>query len=218
MQHPAHPEHHIIQNIYLDILNECYPERQRRILKTVTMKRILLSLFAALVCLAASAQYATPPQGELKAKGSRIYCDGTRLSKEMAAVVFSDFGGVDRSEDYLRYRSAYKAGVGMSVGGASLAVLGGMTFTVSAVVALVAGIPASISGGELPKGIETGISVGAASAILGTAVMLAGIPTAAVYQHRIKKMVKSYNELGAKPEPVVTFRPASSGIGIAMTF
>ena len=185
------------------------------------MKKLLLSLFAALISLAASAQYATVPQGELKARGSRIYCDGAMLSKDKAAAVFSDFGGIDRSEEYLHYRSAYKAGVGLSVGGASLAVLGGATCVVSSAVVLVAVPFAAIGGGDIPDEVKgaTGVAIG--SAVAGTAgilMMLAGIPTASVYQSRIKKMAKGYNELGTKQEPVVSFRTASSGIGVAIVF
>ena len=106
-------------------------------------------------------------------------------------------------DDYLRYRSAYKAGVGLSVGGAALTVAGGMTFSVSAVAALIAGIPLAFSGGEMPKGIETGIYAGLGATALGAAAMLAGIPVAAVYRHRIKKM---------------TIGLPSSGFGLAMTF
>ena len=54
--------------------------------------------------------------------------------------------------------------------------------------------------------------------LAGALIMLAGIPTASVYQHRIKKMSKEYNALGQKQEPVVSFRPASSGLGVAMVF
>lgn len=182
------------------------------------MKRILLSLFAALISLAASAQFATSPHGEIKVRGSRIFCDGEKLSKEKAAALFSDFGGVDRGDEYLRYRKGYKTGVGLSVGGASLVVLGGSAFCVSSVLAVVTVPLIAGSGQEVPKELEVALSASLGSAALGAAIMLAGIPTAAVYQHRIKKMVKSYNELDAKPEPVVTFRPASSGIGVAMTF
>ena len=185
------------------------------------MKRILLSLFAALISLAASAQFATVPlsgeptfiKGELKARGSRIFYDGALLSKDQAAAVFSDFGGIDRSEEYLHYRSAYKAGVGLSVGGASLLVAGSAAFFVTLVSAPIIGS----TGNEVPKEFEAAIYGSLGSAALGAVVMIAGIPTAAVYQHRIKKLAGEYNSAG-QAKPALTFGPATSGLGIAMTF
>jgi hypothetical protein len=182
------------------------------------MKRILLSLFAVLISIAASAQYASVPHSELEVRGSRIFCDGEKLSKEKAAALFSDFGGVDRGDEYLRYRKGYKTGVGLSVGGASLVVLGGSAFCVSSVLTVVTAPLIAASGQEVPKELEVALSASLGSAALGAVIMLAGIPTASVYQHRIKKMSKDYNALGQKQEPVVSFRPASSGLGIAMTF
>lgn len=182
------------------------------------MKRILLSLFAALLSFAASAQFATVPHGGIEARGSRIFCDGEKLSKEKAAALFSDFGGADRSDEYLRYRKGYKTGVGLSVGGASLVVLGGSAFCVSSVLAVIAVPLIGASGQEVPKELEVALSASLGSAALGAVMMLAGIPTASVYQHRIKKMSKDYNALGQKQEPVVSFRPASSGLGVAMVF
>ena len=168
------------------------------------MKHFALTILAALISLAASAQYAsvTTQAGTLEVRGSRIFCNGEKLTKDQAAALFSDLGGTDRSSDYLRYRSAYKAGVGMSVGGASLAVAGGAAFCISSVVALVTVPIIGASGQEIPKGLEVAMAASLGSTIVGTAVMLAGIPTACIYQSRIKKMV----------------RPASSGIGIAMNF
>lgn len=182
------------------------------------MKRILLSLFAVLISIAASAQYASVPHGELEARGSRIFCDGEELSKEQAAALFSDFGGVDRGDEYLRYRKGYKTGVGLSVGGASVMVVGGAATYVTTAIVVIAGAGASLSGEPLPKGLEAALYGTYATTAAGALMMLAGIPTASVYQHRIKKMSKDYNALGQKQEPVVSFRPASSGLGVAMVF
>ena len=49
------------------------------------------------------------------------------------------------------------------------------------------------------------------------AALIAGIPTASVYRHRIKKAVAEYNSAAAS-KPLVSFSPARSGIGIAMNF
>ncbi len=182
------------------------------------MKRILLSLLAAMVSLAASAQYASVPHSELEVRGSSIFCDGEKLSKDQAAALFSDFGGVDRSDEYLRYRKGYRTGVGLSVGGASVMVVGGAAAYVTTAITVIAGAGASLSGEPLPKELEAALYGTYAATAAGALMMLAGIPTASVYQHRIKKMSKDYNALGQKQEPVVSFRPASSGLGVAMVF
>lgn len=184
------------------------------------MKRLLLAVFALVIAATASAQYVSSTPAQIEARGSRIFCDGEKLSKEKAAALFSDFDGADRSDEYLRYRKGYKTGVGLSVGGASLVVLGGSAFCVSSVLALVAVPLIGASGQEVPKGLEVALSASLGSAALGAVMMLAGIPTASVYQHRIKKMSKEYNALSAKDseKPMLTFAPAKSGIGITMSF
>ena len=123
-------------------------------------------IFTLAIAFSASAQYATVPQGTLKARGAKIFCDGQKLTLDETKIVFSDFGGVDRSGEYLSNRRGYRACLGLSVGGASFMI----------------------------------------------------VSAAAVYQHRIKRMTSDYNALGKSSRPVLTFGPASSGIGIAMSF
>lgn len=85
--------------------------------------------------------------------------------------------------------------------------------------AVLISIAASAQYASVPHGeLEAALYGTYATTAAGALMMLAGIPTASVYQHRIKKMSKDYNALGQKQEPVVSFRPASSGLGVAMVF
>lgn len=181
----------------------------------MTMKRIVIVLVMMLAAaVSASAQYAD--NGSMTAKGSRIFLDGEKLSPEKAAAMFSTLSA-DKGEDYLRYRKGYKTGVGLSVGGASLLVVGSAAFCVSSVLTLVSVPIIGATGNEVPKEFEAAIYGSLGSAALGAVVMIAGIPTAAVYQHRIKKLAGEYNSAG-QAKPALTFGPTTSGLGIAMTF
>lgn len=46
----------------------------------------------------------------------------------------------DRSSEYLRYRSAYKTGLGLTVGGSVLTLGGGFTFVTGVAVVVAGGI------------------------------------------------------------------------------
>lgn len=184
------------------------------------MKRLFLAVFALLIAATASAQYATTTDKPvLEARGSKIICDGEKLTKEQAAALFSDFGGLDRGEEYLRNRAGYKTGVGLSVGGAVVFAVGMPASAVVTVLAIAYGL-ASAGGGEVPAGFEYALPGTYCATIAGALVMVAGIPTASVYQHRIKKMAKQYNQLTPSEEktPVLTVGPTRSGVGLAVNF
>lgn len=181
------------------------------------MKRIVILLLSLAFSVAASAQYASAPQGYLETRGAKVFCNGQRLSPDQAAVIFSDMGGVDRSADYLKYRKGYRAGVGLAVGGASAIMLGSLLYTTSAVAALVVGIPMAFAGEPMPIGIDIGLYGGVSMAAAGLAVMIAGIPTAVVYQGRIKDMAAACNTSSAF-SPSVTVGPTRSGLGLALNF
>lgn len=170
------------------------------------MKRTILFFAAMLITFAAFAQY--QESSSMKVKGSTIYLDGNKLSQEEAATFLGSAG-----DEYLNNRKGYKVGLGLSVGGASLTAVSGFTFLVtSAVTAVVA--PFSALGEEdIPAGIKTTLFVSAGGFVIGAAAMLAGIPTAAVYQSRIKKQARNYNQ-----SLTVSFGAQSSGIGLAMRF
>lgn len=179
------------------------------------MKRFILALFTIFLAVSSYAQYAQP----IKSRGSQIICEGKKLTKDQAITLFSDVNGEDRGQDYLKYRNGYKTGLGLSIGGASLAVVGTTVFLGGAVTALVAGIPLSIGGAtEMPAGVNEAIIGGAVAGISGAAIMLAGIPTAIVYQVRMKNLASDYNKSNSSDAKKLTLGPASSGIGLALNF
>ena len=180
------------------------------------MKRILLiftMMFAAAV--ASHAQYAYP--SEITSRGGNILVEGKKLTPVQAAALFSETGGEQMGEDYLLNRKRYRTGVALSVAGASGIVVGTVTFYAGIIVGLTVSLPNSIAGEEIPSWPDAIIYTGAGLAVSGAAALLAGIPTASVYRHRIKKATAEYNSAAAS-RPVVTFSPARSGIGIAMNF
>jgi hypothetical protein len=63
-------------------------------------------------------------QKPIDIRGSRVFVENMQLEKSAAAAQFSSLGGVDRSMDYLKYRRGYKTGLGLTIGGASLAAVG----------------------------------------------------------------------------------------------
>ena len=182
------------------------------------MKRLLLAVFALVIAATASAQYVSSTPAQIEARGSKIFSNGEKLTVNQAVALFSDFAGQDRGKEYLRNRAGYKTGVGLSVGGAALFAIGAPSAVIATAFAIGHGLSAGFSGTEVPTEVEVAICGTYGATLAGALIMLAGIPTASVYQHRIKKMSKEYNALGQKQEPVVSFRPASSGLGVAMVF
>lgn len=186
------------------------------------MKRLFLAVFALLIAVSASAQYAIDPSSpsEIRVRGSKIICDGEKLTKDQAAVLFSDFGGLDRGEEYLSNRAGYRTGVGLSAGGAAVFVVGVPASYVATAFAVAYGLAAGLGGEEVPVGIPIALYSTYGATLAGALIMLAGIPTAAVYQHRIKTMANEYNELSYNntKAPVLTFGPTKSGVGMAINF
>ena len=115
------------------------------------MKRIIVVLIAVLAAVSASAQYADMENRAVEIKGSRVFVDGEKLSKEAATALFADMNGVDRSGDYLKYRKGYKAGLGMVIGGASLVSAGALVMGGGAVSALILGLPVALTGEDISR-------------------------------------------------------------------
>ena len=111
-----------------------------------------LRLFALILALSsalnASAQY-KDESSVMKIKGSKVYLGDEKQTLEQAQLLFSDVAGIDRSADYLKYRHWYKAGLGMTIGGASLMALGGLTYLGTAVYAIIAGVPLALTGNDM---------------------------------------------------------------------
>ncbi len=139
-----------------------------------TMKRHIFLLLFALIGMNVMAQYSNTEDFEIKPvdiKGSRVFVDGVKLDKEKAAACFSSLDGVDRSADYLKYRAGYKTGLGLTIGGASLAVVGFGSAFVGVLVAL----PHAFAGEE-HLGSDIAIYSGVTAMAVGGACFVAGIP------------------------------------------
>ena len=156
------------------------------------MKRyiiLLLIVFAGVNAMAQGMEQETLADGTpIKMLGSMVYKNNRKLDKKSAAECFSMLNGVDRSEDYLKYRAGYKTGLGLTIGGASLAIVG---FGVSFVGVLVA-LPHAFAGNETP-GADFAIYSGVGAMIAGGACFVAGIPTLCVYKTRLNRLKKDYN-------------------------
>ena len=130
-------------------------------------------------------------------RGSKVYMDGCKLDKHNAAACFSSIDGVDRSQDYLKYRRGYKTGVGLTVGGASLAVVGFGT----ALAGFVTAYEKDLEGKDYSTA-DTVTSIGILSVVTGSICFLAGIPTICIYKAKLNRLEKKYNtslSLGASP-------------------
>ena len=180
------------------------------------MKKFYVICVGLLIAVCASAQY-VPGYSSLETKGSRVYADGVLLDKSAAASCFSNLGGADRSEDYLKYRSAYKAGLGLTIGGASAVAVGSVTSLVGLIATVVVAPAAALGGKEVPGKI-TGITIAGVSVMgVGVAALVAGIPTMTVYRKRIKNLSDAYNnQKGMKTD--VSFGGQSCGLGLALNF
>ena len=192
------------------------------------MKRLLQILSLILVGYAASAQTYAP----VEIKGSRVFMEGKRLTKSEAVSLFSDFHGTDRSSEYLRYRSAYKTGLGLTVGGSVLTLGGGFTFVTGVAVVVAGGITLPLFAGvDVIAGTDTSseysseifgkantiLNVGLFATLGGVAMLASGIPTLCVYNSRLNHMEEDYNKAYLIPLEV-TFGPQRHGFGFALTF
>ena len=184
------------------------------------MKRFYVICIGLLIAVCASAQY-VPGYSSLETKGSRVYADGVLLDKSAAASCFSNLDGVDRSGEYLKYRSAYKAGLGLAIGGASAVAVGSVTALVGLVATVVVAPAAAVGGEEIPEEIPeeiTGTAIAGVSVMgVGLAALVAGIPTMSIYKKRIKDLSDSYNSQ-RRQGAEVSFGGQSCGVGLALNF
>lgn len=147
-------------------------------------------------------------KGPIDIRGSKVYVDDCKLDKYSAAACFSSLGGVDRSADYLKYRAGYKTGLGLTIGGASLAVVGAGTAFVGFVKALQSAFD---NNDHNSAGAEAVMYIGAGSCVIGAACFLAGIPTICVYKTRLNRLEKKHNTS-------LSVGTSSNGLSMAISF
>ena len=163
------------------------------------MKRHILLLLFAFIGMGAMAQYSNTAElvdKPVDIRGSRVFVDGVKLDKYSAAACFSSIDGVDRSAEYLKYRAGYKAGLGLTIGGAALIPVGYGMFLGGFVWAWNAETTVGCISGEAV------LLLGAGSVVAGGLCVLAGIPTLCVYKTRLNRLEKKHNsslQIGSSP-------------------
>ena len=171
------------------------------------MKRLVIIFILFITSAALShAQYSYP--SKLESRGSTVYADGEKLTSQEASLIFSDFGGSQMGAGYLKDRKNYRTGVALSIAGSSLIAAGSFSFYTG-----------SFTGMSQEHGVLADVLTyaGAGVVISGVIMSIKGIPTAVIHRKHIKKATAEYNSAVAS-KPLVTFAPARSGIGIAMSF
>ena len=166
------------------------------------MKRhiiLLLIAFLGIGAMAQNVQQEPAVAGKpIKMLGSMVYMDGKKLDKENAAACFASLDGVDRSADYLKYRAGYKTGLGLTIGGVSLAAVGFGSAFGGVLVAL----PHAFAGEE-HLGSDIAIYSGVTAMAVGGACVVAGVPMICVYKTRLNRLKKEYNlslQVGTTPD------------------
>ena len=166
------------------------------------MKKLLIVLIFSVLTANASAQYADRSVVDLR--GSRVYLNGEKM---------------DSDEVIARTSRAYKAGMGLTISGASLAVLGGTTATLGALTAMgvglyipLIGMVGVVGGGdtgamvdEMMSRPKTLMSVGGYMFLGGAVLLASGIPIMSVNKKKLDRMK-------------LMLVSTSNGVGFAMNF
>lgn len=180
-------------------------------LDDVAMKRIFFLLLLSLISISLSAQT------HVEIKRDRVFQDGRKLSGSQAVALFSNVNGIDLSDEYLKNRRCYRAGLGLIIGGSSLISAGALVMGGGAVSAAILGLPLALSGEDMPKGVDIALGTGCAAMIVGAAAVVAGVPTLCVFRSRLKTMGEEYNA-STSQGAALTFGLQNNGVGFAMNF
>ena len=214
------------------------------------MKRWIIALvFLALAAGSASAQYIPDiPDGTVKRKGCGMKVEKQKLNWEQQAYILSDIDGKDCTHDWIKARKTRGWGIGLTTGGASVAVVGaGATMVMVVVAALgtaigagVGAVAGSIGGEEQAQesandaaqqvAEEMAPKINACLAVTGVGLVttVVGIPLWATGSAKMNKIVKAYNNsnVAFEPEfkvgPSIAYSPANNtvapGVGITVNF
>ena len=172
------------------------------------MKRHILLLLLVFLGINAMAQDLSTDVIDKKPidiRGSRVYVEGNKLDKYSAAACFSSVDGVDMSSDYLKYRTGYKTGLGLTIGGAAMIPVGYFMFVGGFIGAWTADTDAGLYVGEAI------MLLGAGSVVAGAACFIAGIPTLCIYKTRLNRLEKKYNTS-------LQIGTSSNGLSLAISF
>lgn len=206
------------------------------IIKPHSMKKIILALVLLTACAAAYAQYI--PDGTAKRVGSKIRIDGQKLTKEQQLVLLSDIDGKDYTRDWNKGRITRGWGMGLTIGGGTVAVVGACGTMIMLVatafgVAIGAGtgaIVGSIGGEEAASETASEAAnnvaeemtpiINALATVTGVGVVstAVGIPLWVVGSKKMGKIVKTYNGTSRHADSGLYFGPTASGAGLAYVF
>lgn len=163
-----------------------------------------LVLFIGASCLESSAQSASAAEdssaatSEILYRAGNVWADGERLKKPELKMMFSE-------QDYARFISGRR----LMVSGATLTGIGGTFVAVNgALMIYYANFPTDPC---CPQ-VNMSYVFCAGNVILGSAMLLAGVPCLCVGINRMQKTVGHYNETQ------LTLGPTSSGFGLALKF
>lgn len=163
-----------------------------------------LVLFIGASCLESSAQSVSASEdssaapSEILYRAGNVWADGERLKKPELKMMFSE-------QDYARFISGRR----LMVSGATLTGIGGTFVAVNgALMIYYANFPTDPC---CPQ-VNMSYVFCAGNVILGSAMLLAGVPCLCVGINRMQKTVGHYNETQ------LTLGPTSSGFGLALKF
>lgn len=163
-----------------------------------------LVLFIGASCLESSAQSVSAVEdssaatSEILYRAGNVWADGERLKKPELKMMFSE-------QDYARFISGRR----LMVSGATLTGIGGTFVAVNgALMIYYANFPTDPC---CPQ-VNMSYVFCAGNVILGSAMLLAGVPCLCVGINRMQKTVGHYNETQ------LTLGPTSSGFGLALKF
>lgn len=178
----------------------------------VAMKRMLFLVLLPLISVSLSAQT------HVEIKRDRVFQDGRKLTVNQAVSLFSDVNGIDLSDEYLKNRNCYRAGLGLIIGGSSLVSAGALVMGGGAISAVILGVPLALSGEDMPRGVDIALGTGCAVMIVGAAAIVAGVPTLCVYRSRLKRLGEEYDASMSSQGTELTFGLQDCGIGFALNF
>lgn len=199
-------------------------------------KFVLVLVFLIAASAMMHAQYATPHHA--KRAGCSVKLDGTKLSQEETAQLFSDIDDEDYSDEWATARGWRTGGIvmisvgsGLALVGLGTAIVGVLISAVGATVGATAGaIAGSIGGSDTAEqassqgaqnGAQAGVPYAQAGVIIGAvgaATAIAGIPITAVNCSRMNKIVDKYNNAQAVPAAELSFGPTQNGMGLRLNF
>lgn len=201
------------------------------------MKKILVTLLAALVCISLFAEPGSRKE-ERRArkdsikvaqmvgahqKGTKIKLDGIVLTPEQKSLLLSDIDSVDFNPAWKQYARQRRTGNGLVIGGSCLIGAGAACEVVALGYVLVGVIVAAFSFGQAdldqlmkPAGyLAVG---GVASAAVGAGGLAVGIPIRVKADKKMKAVCEQYNNATVRVEKEVIFGGTASGVGIALNF